>query len=358
MTLDIYKSEKAISIPIKEVYTEKSGYPNEKAFYHFMRKKKDMLKEKPYSVVCINIDLRKANAQSYAYGDYVLRKFVTELSDYYIFRIQGEKFNILVENDRLEELKKKLDEPNDNYEIYYGISKKPLVVDSEAEVKAYIRECISLMFESKNNKRNPDKGIIGDKGNTPKELQETTTKKFRSTMWYSEIKVQITEPTFDEFTVYVFPTELKQPLQSIPSIVVIYDNLEYRVLFSNNVQFGKSNHIFTVTARFDREGHLNTAIYDNGKGKCQFKIDTHEGVCVPVNFGKRITPTREIYPIRKNLQGYCDYVSLENGEVTLNTEGIVTSTSGTQYGVYMDSKAIDLIKLETTKEVRSYENTR
>lgn len=357
MILDLYKSEKPITLPIKEVYTDKNGYPNEKAFYHFLRKKKDMIKEKPYCIVCINIDLRKANAQSYTFGDYVLRKVVTELSDYYIFRIQGEKFNILVEQDRLNELKCKLDEPNENYEIYYGTINKPFNVDSDEDIKTSVKEAVALMFEHKCHKHNNEKGIIGDKGNTPPELRETTTKKYRNTMWYSVVKVQITEPSFDEFTVYVFPTELKQPLQSIPSVVVLYDNMNYRVFYSNNVTFGKSDVLFTVTARFDREGHLNTAIYNTG-GKCQYKIDTHEGVCIPVNFGKRIAPTKEIYPIRKNLQGYCDYVLFERGNVTLNTEGIVTSASGTQYGVFMDNTAIDLVKLETTKDVRSYEQMR
>ena len=359
--LSNYKSENTIAIPIKDIYTDRHGFLNDKAFYHFIARNRDLFKKTPYYLICLNIDLRKANAQSIAYGDYVLRKFVLALDEYCVFRIQGEKFNVLVTEQQREGIKKILDTKNENYDVYYGMVDKRFIVETENDVKDYVREGISLMYEYKSNtKKNADKGVIGNKGNTPSELQETATRKYKQTMWYSIITVQITKPSYDEFTIYVFPTELKAPLQSIPSVVVVSDNLSYRTFYDNNINFGRKGFIFSVNTRFDRAGHMNTAIFHTGNenGECKYHIETKEGICVPANFGKRITPTREIYPIRKNIQGLCDYVTLEDGNAVINTEGIVVGADNRRYSVYMDDEAIDLILVEDTRADRTHDNER
>lgn len=346
MDLEKYKSNDVISIPISEVYTDRFGYLNEKAFYHYIEQKKGRFRIKNFFLVCLNIDLRKSNSRSVELGDEVLHEFIFSLADYNVFRIQGEKFNIIVEESKLDELINILERPSEDYEIYYGIVRDRFLGDPEEYVKELLKKGINLMYLCKKQKQEKKKTDVLDGKNIPNELKETVTKKYRKTMWHSLIQVEITEPSYSKFQVYVFPTEHKEPLQSIKSIIVIYDNVKYRCYYGENVKFGRDELIFHVNTRFDRDGHLNTTIYHVGEGNCLYKIDTKEGVCIPKNFGKRISPTKEIYPIRKNLQGYCDFVSLEQGEIELNTEGIINGSKGNKYGVVMDEKAIDLVMLE------------
>lgn len=351
MNMNYYQSEELLSVSIKDFFTDRHGYANEQAFYHYLKTNKDMLNDIPYRLICINVDLRKANAQSIAFGDYVLNKLIMTLEDYSVFRIQGEKFNVIVKDSDLPTALSILEKPNENYDIYVGVAPSRLMYNDISDVAKIIREGVRLMFENKSRSKDKDNAIIGNKGRTPKALRETKLTKFRNTMWYSTIKIRITEPTYKELTVFVFPTEFKQALQSIPTIAIIYDNLDYRVLYSNDIHFGTDGLLFTLNTRFDREGHLNTAIFNTGTGKCEFDIDTSEGICIPHYFGKKISATKEIYPFRKNVQGYCDYVSLDNGVVELNKEGILKTANGELYGVTMDSKCINLIPLHTERSL-------
>lgn len=81
----------------------------------------------------------------------------------------------------------------------------------------------------------------------------------------------------------------------------------------------------------------------------QYSITPHEGVCVPVNFGKRIGKD-ELYPIKRNAEGLCDYVLLKNVDIDEEHETqIVTSgiliKDGIKYGVYIDEDFIDLLPI-------------
>lgn len=140
-------------------------------------------------------------------------------------------------------------------------------------------------------------------------------------------------------------------MESLPLIVVVDDLLEYRVMQGKDVHFGVEGIVFSVSARYDREGHLNTAVYQmkdemmpDEPEQCELEIRTHEGSCVPANFGKRISSKREIYPIRKNIQGYMDYVLLENGTAVINTEGVIEK-KGKLYGVFSDDNYVELIPI-------------
>lgn len=357
--MNYYKSEDIITISAKDVFTDKQGYPNEKAFLHFIQNNKDMFNSETYYLVCVTIDLEKANLRNKAYGDYVLRKLICSLEKFYIFRIQGEKFNICVNSNDLPALEKFLTNDNNDYDIYYGVVNKRLIIEKISDLDEYIHKGIELMYKSRElRKKEIDNGnIIGDKGNTPFDLRETPFRKFKSTMWYSNISIRIKEPVYKEFTLFVFPTEYKPPLNSLKTIVVVWSGLEYRVFYDTNIQFGTDGYLFNINTRFDREGHLVTAIYNiSDNNNCDIMIDTHEGVGIPVNFGKRLNDNKELYPIQRNIKGYCDYVLIENEKVTLNTEGTFKTADGIIYGVCMDNTCIDIVRLESQRNERILEH--
>lgn len=343
-----FKSEEQCVMSCKDFYTDRQGFLNDNAFHRFVEELKANADIPELYLVCLNIDLRKSNAESTAKGDYELRKFVVALEDYYIFRIQGEKFNMLVTKEQIPTVEAFLNKPSDKYAIYYGIVKdKPFKPQTPVEERELIHKGVSMMFANKGEIKqgyNAD-NVMGGKGNTPRELQETATRKYRSTMWYSEIHITITDPFYKEVTVYAFPTEVKQAMQSIPTIVAVYDNVSYNVKFDSQVKFGVNGIKFNLNCRFDRDEHLAVTVFTQDKCKYDIKTKTVEGVCIPVTFGKRITPTKQIFPIRPNITGMCDYVALEDGAITLNTEGIVISPSGTKYGVVMDERCIELVKM-------------
>ena len=338
-----FRSTDVCSFPFKDYYTDRCGYLNENAFHCFTQSLTDSSEE--YYLICLNIDLRKANSTSMAQGDYVLRRFVQSLENYYIFRVQGEKFNILATKEQIPEIKARLNEPNDLYKIYYGIvSDAPFNPQNSVEEKAMIRKGISLMYESKGEKGSPIAPVSGITGSTPKEYQEEKLRKYRKTMWFSTVEITILKPEYKKVSVIVFPTEWKPDMASLPIIVAAYDNIDYNVKYGKNVVFGINGIRFSVSCRFNHEEHLDTTIYaiDKGDAAVRFKIDTTEGICIPDNFGKKLSDTKELYPLRKNSSGTYDFVILENEHLTLNTDGYYISTNGKRYGVFADDTILEL----------------
>ena len=349
---ETYSSEKFYVTTYKNHFQDKMGFLNEFAFNDFVHEliKNENLPD--YYLTCINVDLRIANSESMATGDYVLRKVIISLEDYYVFRIQGEKFNILCEKSQIEGLKEILNKPYERCKIYYGIvDDVPFKPKDDAEERALIRKGIRLMYANKGEKSiNVSDSIVANKGNTPKQYQETKLKKYCNTMWYSIIKLQITEPIYKEVNVYVFPTTWKEAMRALPIIVAVYDNVSYNVKCcmgeENSVQFGIEGLRFNVSCRFDRDNHLAVTLF--AVDKCKWNMEnhtTHEGDYIPASFGKRLSPTKELYPIRKNIKGVWDYVLYEDGNIILNTEGYVTTPNGSRYGVFMDDKCLDLIQV-------------
>lgn len=348
---DSYKAADVCSMMRRDVYTDRGGYLNENAFQDFTKKLSQNPDGEDYYLICFNIDLRNANAESMATGDYVLRRFIVSLEDFFVFRIQGEKFNALVTKDEIPRIKTFLDKPNDKYKVYYGIvADTPYRPQTQTEEREIIRKGIALMYENKGEKKVvAQDDIISKKGNTPKELQETKLRKYRKTMWYTTMKLTITNPKYKEVTIYIYPTEMKPNLQRVNIICAVYDNVHYNVKSGIEVTFGVDGYRFKVFSRFNREGHLDTAMYcvDNDRCKYQMTYDTYEGVCVPVAFGKRISVNKEIFPLRKNASGMYDYVLFdkESGETTLNTDGYLSMPNGVKYGVFMDAECIDLAQI-------------
>lgn len=336
-----YFSEEEIVTTKKAFFTTRQGFPNRKAFVDFGKE----ISGQGYYLVCLNVDLRKANKSSYDFGSYVLRKFILSLIDdgYAVFHITGEKFNVLVQGDRILDLKKLLDEPHEEFDVYYGIIITNEYTDERSQKQ--IAECVEKMFRDKAVKKREraSEGLVVR--NTPPELQETPRRKFRCTTWYAVIELTVTEPEFKTVMVYVFPTEYKRPLATVKTIAVVYDMGEYRTYYDTSIDFGVGGIQFNLNCRFDRTGLLNVAFFRASEnGEYKHEIYVHKGECIPANFGKRAGDGREIFPIRKNIHGFCDYVllNLKEDSIELNTEGTIHNM-GITYGVYQDDEFIDLI---------------
>ena len=347
---DSYKNSETCSIKRRDVFTDRSGYLNEYAFQDFTKAIANSDGE-DYYLICFNIDLRNANSESMAVGDYVLRRFIVSLEGFYVFRIQGEKFNALVTKDEIPHIRMLLDKPNPKYKVYYGIvTDTPYRPQNATEEREIIRRGIALMYENKGEKKViAMDDVVSQKGNTPKELQETKLRKYRKTMWYTTMKLTITSPKYKEVTIYIYPTEIKSDLQRVNIICAVYDNVNYNVKCGNEVTFGIDGYRFTVFARFNREGHLDTAMYCVDRDRCKYQMthDTYEGVCIPATFGKRLSHDIEIYPLRQNTNGMYDYVKFnkDKNTVEVNTEGYILTPTGAKYGVFMDAECIDLTEI-------------
>ena len=144
-----YKSDNERIMTCKDYFTDRNGYLNEYAFKDFIGEIRKNGINNLY-LCCFNIDLRKANLEGHAMGDYILRKFIVSLEKYYVFRIGGEKFNILCKKEQIPELQAIFDKENEKYRIYYGfVKEKPFFPQTEAEEKEMIRKGISLMYACK-----------------------------------------------------------------------------------------------------------------------------------------------------------------------------------------------------------------
>lgn len=346
-----YKSSEECLFKRCNVYTDKNGYLNENAFQDFTKYIVNNPEEKDYYLICFNVDLRNANAESMAAGDYALRRFIVSLEDFFVFRIQGEKFNALVTQDEIHRIKTLFDKPSSQYKVYYGIvTDTPYRPRNATEEREIIRKGIALMYENKGEKKIvAADDVVSVLGNTPKELQETKLRKYRKTMWYCNVTLTLTSPKYKEVTLFIYPTEIKSNLQRVNIVCAIYDNVQYNVKSGIEVTFGIDGFRFTVFSRFNRDGHLDTGVLCVDKEKCkyQIKFDTHEGVCIPASFGKRLSQSYEIYPLRKGSNGMYDYVehNINDNTVSVNTDGYIVTPNGTKYGVFMDAECIDLTKI-------------
>ena len=207
-----YTSTEKLELTCKDHFTEKAGFPNEFAFLDFAQQIK---REDEMYLVCLNVDLRKANRISYAFGSYTLRKFMVSLEGFYVFRIQGEKLNIFVPESGVQELKSILDAPNEFIDVYYGFV--PEYFDA-ADLDQQRSVGVELMYQDKAKKHSKAKSgdsLLAGKGNTPVGLQETFERKYKETMWYSVAKIAVTSPVFKEVTVHIFPTEFRSPMESV-----------------------------------------------------------------------------------------------------------------------------------------------
>lgn len=340
-TADTYETTR------RDFFCDQSGIPNAKAFEDFSN---NIDFDEEYVLICLNIDLRATNnKEGYASGSRIMRKFYLALDDMgvFAFRMGGEKFNVLCKKDKLQDLIAFLDKDNsEKYSIYYGSPKEPYNIFTSEDL---IEEGKTLMYADKHKKVGKkeflanDK-LVGNKGNTPADLQETAVHKYRTTMWYSKVKITFINQ-FREINVYIFVTDFRNNYESLPLVVVLDDLIEYKAFYGNNIVFKEEGIEFTINARFDRQGRMQTAVFADREKAAEVKLEfteKHEGICIPATFGKRIGD-KEVYPIKQNVNGTCDYVLLDKDKVTIDRTGLIT-VNDTTYGVYMDAENIDLVK--------------
>lgn len=345
-----YWANDPITVTKRELYTDAEGFPNEVAFSHFV--KNLTVSDKLY-LACINVDLRASNkAKGYAFGSLVLRKAILQLQDFFcVFRISGEKFNVLIPEEDLENARAMLDKcPKQLFTIYYGIVTSEFVCTNN--IASLRREGIDLMYShkaeltGKKHEEVRDDKIIGDKGNTPAQLQETDTHKCRETMWYGVIDFEELQPYARNVKAYIFPTEYKDKKMSLHQIVVVDDLINTRIYTGNNVVFGFDGIKFSVSTRFDEHGKLSILCFKDreSKGQVEMNIQLHEGSCIPASFGKRIDGRRELFPVKQVVSGGYSYALLDRttGEVTFDDTGMV-EVEGKQYAVCVTENSIDLI---------------
>lgn len=345
-----YTSDKQVTVTKRELFTNGDGFPNEHAFRNFVSQLKE---SDEYYLACIIVDLDESNERGFAFGTLMLRKAFLRFKDkFFVFHIHGNKFNVIVHKDDIETAYQMLaTESEGNAKTYYGfIRDTPITAQNVEEIR---RRGIELMYFNMATRTNQDAmdvrddKIVGDKGNTPPELQETLTHKFRDTMWYGEIRFEEVEPNARNIVAYVFPTEYRSNLAAVNMIVVVDDLLNKRVFTGNKVTFGFDGIRFTITSRFDKEGHLEIVYFKakDSKGTCRANLVAHEGVCIPASFGKRIGNGREIYPFKANPYGTYDYVlwDKEGQTATLDDTGMV-EMDGKVYAVHSHPTGIDLIE--------------
>lgn len=343
-----YTGSAMITVPMRKIYTDSEGYPNENAFRDFAEHI-----SAEYYLACISVDVSKSNEKKgYGFGTRVLRKAFLQLKDnFYIFRMSGNKFNLLVTENEFPKLKEMLESGNEDFfTVYYGLIEDTYI--TKDNYKALCERGKEMMYRHKAEKIGKaysearDDVVIGDKGNTPTDLQETDTCKYRETMWYSTISLEESEPVPRMVTIHVFPTEYKESLASLNIIVVIDDFVSTRTYSGTNITFGLDGMKFSVSARFDNEGHMNVSCYEdrNNTGKCEISVDTHEGNCIPASFGKRVGNGLSVFPVKSNSRGTYEYVlwNDNNKTVEYNESGLI-EMDGITYGVHSDKVAINLI---------------
>lgn len=345
-----YMSDKQVTVAKKVLFTDCDGFPNENAFRDFIG---HLTEDDDCYLACVNVDLSESNKNSFAFGTLMLRKTFLRLKErFFVFRVHGDKFNIIVPKADIELAEKMLSSEGDGQvKTFYGFIKDmPITSKNCSELR---KHGVELMYQDKALRTNQqamdvrEDKIVGNKGNTPSELQETVTHKFIETMWYDKIVFKEHEPDVRDITVWVFPTEYKENLASVNMIVVVDDLINTRVYSGTSVTFGFDGIRFAISGRFDSNGQFNVVSFrvDNGEGKCELKITAHEGECIPASFGKRIGNGQEIYPFKANPFGTYSYIFWDNETqtATLDDTGMV-KMDDKLYSVHFNSQGIDLIE--------------
>ena len=352
---DIYRhylDTDKVEVERKLLYSDNDGFLNDIAFRNFAEHI-DPNAEHKMNLICLNIDVSASNnSKGYAMGSRVLRKVYLQLKErFYIFRVNGDKFNIVVPNEHLEEAIYMLDSSSEYpemFSIYYGVVDEPVSSCNYQQLRRIGKE---LMYHDKAVKSKKklsdirDDIIIGNKTNTPLEMQETDTRKFRATMWYGIIDFIDKSEAQLKKKLYVYPTEFKTDF-ALLNLVVVAENMDgYELFTGNSVKVSVDDMKYSVSARFAGDGHLVVSCrkYDNSFNPYIIGIDTYEGICIPAFFGKRISEGREIYPIRQHKNGICDFVVWDSTLNTgvINTNGILIE-NGTEYAVSVDDTSIEL----------------
>ena len=350
-----FSSDVKTAMRFKDLYCDKDGYQNEKAFMQF-----GMMLDasNDFRLICVNIDLsQKANQKKdkgYSYGNFVLRKLVERIHDKggFPFRIQGGKFNVLAPADKIEELKEFFSAENDDYDVFYG------VVDELYEWKnnlELIDKGKALMYHDRDTKQQNQRTVKqnGESAvrSVPNEMLESFDKKYIETMWYATARMTGGKE-YDEANLYIFATDKAIPNGNFP-ILLIVDRMgdDPMMLWSNSmIQFRFGKESFDINMRLNHDGKdMALMIHaEDPASKAEIKIGRpHPGNGFAPNFGKKIGPNLEIYPFKESGLGTWSYVifNTETHERTYGEDGFI-EIDGKNYEVHRDREAITLFARE------------
>lgn len=366
--------------------------PNAKGFEEYCKD----INTQNITLAAFNISVKEINKESRKKGDACLKALINEFKKqhYKIFRIQGEKFNIVFLKDEFDfKCKQRLQLLFDvpvfqlPYIIYYGIltndgsnfeifrhrvieemyrdrNRKMQVNKIEAVVKkskALLKMEADLLEQEKNLQRlkagkekkletivtaaKSDKLLIHGKEITPDNFKETDTQKFLAEMYFATATVNaLKDGKFTSFTLYVFPTKLMPALVTLPNIVIIDTGINYTAYKDCN-HFTYMDVEYNVSMRFTREGKLNFSIFPTDETvKNNINIHIQEGLYTPDNFGKIIHLSDgdiEIYPIKQNIRNLYDFGYIKDNEIIINKNGFIND-NGKNISVTMDDISINL----------------
>lgn len=348
-----YLSGEQIVVTSKEYYTDSGGFPNEKAFWDFVN---NLSEEDKVYLLCLDVDLKPVSAKGTGYGDLILRSFFSKIySAFPAFRMRGTKFNVLIPEDELELANKMLTTDNSEFFELHGEILKDKYVTPKT-IKKLVREGVKRMVHSiADSKVNVDDSTtVEEKEDKPVELKETNTRKFIDEMWYATIEFKETSPNLRTLTAYVFPTAKRDPMALLHTIVVLDDKIKPRLFEGTNVHLPIDGMRISINARFSNDNRMEISWFkmdDDDDGNITGVIKIHEGSRIPANFGKRVSSTKEIYPIKMNNRGLFEYVMYDKGtddpkkKVLYIDSGILRGKNAV-YEVHCDSVAIDLVKVE------------
>ncbi len=335
--------ESTLTVTNKDYYSDHDGFPNDRAFWDFARNLRES--DKMY-LLCLDIDLSPSNVKGTGYGDLIMRTFFIRMQEYFpAFRMRGTKFNLFIPEDKLEDAESMLRMNNSQFFNLHGEIIKDKFV-SFLNVNELIVEGIKRMLKG----RQDSDMVLGNKGNVPAEMQETATKKYISTMWYATITFKETKPAIRTLTAYIFPTEYKQPMAHLETVVVLDDMVSTKVYEGTVVQLPIDGMKISISVRFDHDGNMVVSWFKMGEsadGLIEGDMELHEGDAIPVSFGKRIGGSKEIYPVKPNSQGLYEYVLFDRTakhKAVYVTTGTVAGKENT-YEVHKDSVAIELVKV-------------
>lgn len=366
--------------------------PNEKGFEEYIKS----INTSNITLAAFNISVKEINKESRKKGNECLRAIIKELKkdNFKIFRIQGEKFNIVfLQNEYDYKTKQKLKLYFDvsmfqlPYEIYYGIETNDnsnfeifrhrtveemyrdrnrknqisKVNDIIKKSKALLKMEADLLEEEKNlqrlksGKEKKLEKIISDKENssqlipgkekTPDNFKENDRQKYLAEMYFATATVNaLKDGKFTSFTLYIFPTKLMPALVTLPNIVIIDTGINYTTYKDCN-HFTYMDVEYNVSMRFTREGKLNFSIFPTDETvKNNINIHTQEGLYTPDNFGKLVHLSDsdiEIFPIKQNIRNLYDFAYIKNNEIIINKNGFINDNEK-NISVTMDNTSINL----------------
>ena len=349
-----FLSDKPMVVEKRKYYSDSEGFLNERAFWEFAN---DLTEDDKMYLLCLNIDVTASNEKhGKGFGTLTLRRvFIRFQIEYPIFRMGGTKFNVFVPADNMELIHTAFD--TDNSELF---TLQGEVIDDQYATKDNIKDLIAIGVKRLFGE-SADETIVGDKGNTEPNQQETKTEKYRATMWYGEILFKETKPKCRELKAYIFPTAYEPANASLNMVVAIDDYVTTpRVFCGRNIDIPIDGMRINVSSRFDNDGHLIVSYYQkdtgNDSGEITGELTVHEGNCIPESFGKRVGKTKAIFPIKMNGQGLYEYILYDEKpqdpkkQVSYVESGTIQGRRGNIYEVHMDSVMINLVCAQDTQE--------